>query len=453
VQALALVSEGEVAEGRTPEAIDFAERAVEAARVALAGSPERQRGNAALADALLRLGDLYVRAGRPQDALAPYSEAAPSLESVREQNPGDDEATANLYNALEKLAQAQAASARLAEARATFEQVTALARERLAANPRNGPAQAALGDALDQLGRTMVRQEDAQGARAPLEESLRIARGLAALQPDNAAVQRTYSLRLIYTATILLELNRASPELIEQAIVAARADVRDAPNDAEAKATLASILAGNAARMERAREFTEARRAWYEVVQLRRALVAATSDDAQRAHAADLAAAWERIARLNLRTDELGNALGAYNEAIRARRAALNGETDSRVNRAALAETLHTTGVARLQGEYIASARSAFDEAARLRIALAEEIASDDVIAFAAVDSLQQLAQLHATASNREAAELDIEAARTILDRLAEASPDSLGRVNRYRAAFARIQRNLAQADAAAPPQ
>jgi tetratricopeptide (TPR) repeat protein len=449
VSALALVSQGEVAEGRTPEAINFAERAVEAARVALVESPEGRRGNEALAEALLRLGDLYVRAGRPQEALAPYEEAIPSLEEIRTQSPGDDGATADLYGALEKLAQAQAASARLAQSRETFERVTALARERLAANPRSGPARAALGDALEQLGRIMVRQDDARAARAPLQESLAIARGLAALQPDDAAMQRTFSRRLIYTTTVLLDLNRAAPELVEEAIVAARADVRGAPSDAEAKATLATILSADAARMERGGETAEARAAWYEVIQLRRALVASTSEDTQRGYAGDLAAAWERIARLNLQADELQNALGAYNEAIRARRAALNGDAENRARRAALADTLHATALARLQGEYLNSARTAFDEAARLRIALAEEVASDDAIAFAAVESLQQVAQINAT-ENPAAAERNLEAARSILDRVAEASPNSRGRVARYRAALARVQQTLDAAEAAA---
>lgn len=448
VSALALVSQGEVAEGRTPEAINFAERAVEAARVALVESPEGRRGNAALAEALLRLGDLYVRAGRPEDALAPFQEAIPALEATRAQSPGDDEASANLYAALDKLARAQESSARLSEARETFERVTALARERLAANPRSGPARASLGDALEQLGRLMVRQDDRRAARAPLQESLAIARGLAALQPDDAAMQRTFSRRLIYTTTVLLDLNRASPELIEEAIVAARADVRGSPNDAEAKSTLAAILSADASRMERSGEMTEARAAWYEVIQLRRALVASTSDDPQRDHAGDLATAWERIARLNLQTDDLQNALGAYNEAIRARRAALNGDAENRLRRAALADTLHATALARLQGEYTTSARTAFDEAARLRIALAEEVASDDAIAFAAVESLSQLAQINAT-ENPEAAERNLEAGRTILDRVAEASPNSRGRVARYRATLARIAQRLTAAETA----
>lgn len=332
--------------------------------------------------------------------------------------------------------------------RETFERVTALARERLAANPRSGPARASLGDALEQLGRLMVRQDDRRAARAPLQESLAIARGLAALQPDDAAMQRTFSRRLIYTTTVLLDLNRASPELIEEAIVAARADVRGSPNDAEAKSTLAAILSADASRMERSGEMTEARAAWYEVIQLRRALVASTSDDPQRDHAGDLATAWERIARLNLQTDDLQNALGAYNEAIRARRAALNGDAENRLRRAALADTLHATALARLQGEYTTSARTAFDEAARLRIALAEEVASDDAIAFAAVESLSQLAQINAT-ENPEAAERNLEAGRTILDRVAEASPNSRGRVARYRATLARIAQRLTAAETA----
>lgn len=449
VSALALVSQGEVAEGRTPEAINFAERAVEAARVALVENPEGRRGNAALAEALLRLGELYVRDGRPQEALAPFQEAIPALESIRAQSPGDDGAAANLYGALDKLARAQEASARLSEAQETFERVTALARERLAANPRSGPARAALGDALERQARLMVRQDNARAARAPLQESLAIARGLAALQPDDAAVQRTFSQRLVYTAIVLLEQNRAAPELIEEAIVAARADVRGAPNDAEAKVTLAAILSADAARMERGGEMSEARTAWYEVVQLRRALIASTRDDAQRGHFGDLATAWERIARVNLQTDQLQNALGAYNEAIRARRAALNGDAENRVRRAALADTLHATGLARLQGEYQNSARTAFDEASRLRIALAEEVASDDAIAFAAVDSLQQLAQINA-GENPEVAERNIEAGRTILDRVAEASPNSRGRVARYRAALARVAQSIDAAEAAA---
>jgi tetratricopeptide (TPR) repeat protein len=456
VRALALVSQGEVAEGRTPEAINFAQRAVDAARIALVESPDGRRGNAALADALQRLGDLQMRASRPQEAIEPYSDAIPALELLRDQSPDDDEATANLIAGLERLGRAQAASARGMEARDTFERVVALSRERLAGNPRSGPARSALGDALDRYGRTIVDQGEPAQAREPLLESLAIARGLAALQPDDPVMQRAFSQRLIYTTTVLAEMGRASPDLMEEAIGAARTEVRSNPTNLQSRATLATIIAADAARLERAGEFTDARTAWYEVVQLRRGLVTATSDDTQRGYASGVADAFEHIARANVRLSEQPAALAAYNEAIRARRAAINGDPENRPRRAALAETLHTVGLLRLQAEYLVSARAAFDEAARLRIALAEETPTDDAIALKAMDSLLQLATVQAE-DNPTDARRNLQAASSVLERVSEASPNN-NRLPRYRSAIRRLERQLDAAEtaaniAAAPPQ
>jgi tetratricopeptide (TPR) repeat protein len=447
VRALALVSQGEVAEGRTPEAINFAQRAVEAARVALVESPEGRRGNAALADALQRLGDLQMRAGRPQEAVDPFAEAITPLELLVAQSPGDDQAVANLIAGLERLGRAQAGSARGAEALETFGRVVALSRERLAANPRSGPARAALGDALDRYGRTIVDQGEAANAREPLLESLAIARGLAALQPDDPVLQRAFSQRLIFTTTVLAELGRATPDLMEEAINAARADARATPSNLQARTTLATIIAADAARLERAREYEDARTAWYEVIQIRRALAGATSDGVKRGHFGAVADAFEHVARINVRLEDATGAIGAYNEAIRARRAALNGDSENRQARAALADALHEVGLLRLQGEFLTSARSAFDEAARLRIALAEETPTDDAIALKAMDSLLQLATVQ-TESNPDGARRSLEAASSVLERVSEASPNN-NRLPRYRSAIRRLERELDAAEAA----
>ena len=436
-RALSLASEAEAEAGREAEAIDYAARAIEAARATLhAGDGRLQR--ASLAAALGRLGALHLRAGRPAEALPYFAEAIPSLDAVRAQSPDDDAAATNLIAGLNWLGDAQATTGDWAGARNSFERTAALTRARLESAPGNAQTRADLGASLMKLGQAMNETGDAQAARAPLEESLAIARAQVAGDASNAALRRQLTARLILTAQVQASLGAASAETLAEAIAAARVQTQSEPASITAKEVLADLLAANAARLRRAGDFTGARTAWHDTAQALRELRASSAANAPEAAAA-LAAALESAGEASTRLNDSPGALSAYGEAVRMRRAALEAAPQDKAARASLAQTLHTLALERERADNAAGARAAFDEAARLRVALATEDESDTDIASLAVDSLRSLAEAQQAANNTAGARRSLETARDLLARLTQAHPDN----TRYAAALRRTEAAL----------
>ncbi len=441
-RALSLASQAEAEAGREAEAIDYAARAVEAARATLhAGDGRLQR--ASLAAALGRLGELHMRAGRPAEALPYFAEAIPSLDAVRAQTPDDEAATTNLIAALNWLGDAQATTSDWAGARSSFERTSALTRAQLESAPGNAPARGELGVSLMKLGQAMNEAGDAAAARAPLEESLAIARIQAVADPGDAALRRQLAARLMLTAQVQATLGGASAETLAEAIVAARLQTQTEPASLAAKEVLADLLAANAARLRRAGDFSGARTAWRDTAQALRELRASTGVSASN-FAPALAEALENAGEASTRLDDTPGALSAYGEAIRMRRAALEAAPQDKAARASLAQTLHTLALVRARADNAAGARAAFDEAARLRVALAAEDENDSVIASLAVESLRSLAEAQQAANNTPGARRSLETARDLLTRITQANPDN----TRYAAALRRTEAALRAAPA-----
>ncbi|MBY0563349.1 MAG: TIR domain-containing protein [Hyphomonadaceae bacterium] len=427
VRALSLASSG--ADGE--QALAYAQRAVDAARTVR--EEDVRLRNAALAQALGRLGELQQAAGRRSEALALYAEAAPALEAVLEHSPpGDEAAIQGLAGALRRLGDAQVEAGDLDGARVSYTRTVALARARLDLDPRSAAARAELGSALSKLGRAFVDAGNPAAAVEALQESLALARQQAAAAPDDAAAQTLFTERLIYTARMLGGVGRAGPALMEEALTAARADL-DRRATPETRTALSDLLAVDAVRLQRARNYADARTAWREVVQLRRTL-------ARGAPSASVAEAQEQIGATSLALNELPAATAAYAESVRQHRGVLAAAQNDRTAQAALAEALHRLAQARLREENEASARGAFAEAARLRLALAQSDPADAAIAYAAADSLNRLAQTQLEASPARARE-NLETARELLSRIAEAHPTE----RRYATALRRTNAALSQ--------
>lgn len=430
-RALALMSQMEAEAGRDGEAIAYGERAVEAARAA----PDRS----AFADALLHLGQLHLRAGRPADAAPLFTEALVPLEAAVAAMANDEAAAAKLIAALDWLGEAQTGAANWAGARESFSRSAELTRARLARTPGDNAARAALGATLMKLGQALVAAGENQAARAPLEESLVLARAEAAANAGDLESARRLSARLILAARVQARLGAASGEVLDEAISAARAQTLTDRADTQAKPTLAELLNANAARLRRAGDFAGARAGWRDGAQVLREARAATPADAAGLSSA-LAETLENQGEASTRLNDAPGALAAYGEAVRARRAALAVAPADKSYRAALAQTLHTLGLLRTRADNDAAARAAFDEAARLRVALAEEDPSDAAMAGLAVDSLQRLAQAHQANENAEGARRALERARDILARLAEADPADTRRAAALRRAEAAMR-------------
>lgn len=428
--ALLLASAGEAGGGRTAEASAFATRAVESARALRDAEPDSSQAHALLADALAQLGALRARAGDHGAALALYAETVPALEFVQAHaGAEDDAALANLAAALDRLGAAQAAAGDNAAARVSFNRVATLSRARLELNRNNTAARTQLGEAMYRVGQALLAEGQTEAAAGPLQESLALARAFATAAPDDAALQRVFSQRLLVTAQTLAQLRRASPELMTEAIAAARAEAQRTP---QARAALADILTSEAERLERAQDLAEARDGWREVAALRRALAGA-------APSPEAAAAYERIGQISRSLNELPAANSAYAEAVRQRRAVLDAAPADANAKSALATTLIELGRIRLAAENSGGARAAFTEAARLRVEAAEANPSDATTAYTAADTLLQLAQLQ-TEPSPSAARRSYERARDLLTPVVETNPSERRYANALRRAEAGLR-------------
>ena len=443
VRALAAASQAELAQGSEAAALDYAKRAVRAARALRADIPEGRLGRIWLAGALQRLGEIHMRGGRAREALTLFAEAVPLLEQVEAQTPGDIDAATNLLAGLDWLGGAQAATGDLSGARMTFERAIASARAWTARDPGSLSARTALGSSLMKYGQTLADAEDYARARAPLEESVALARVLAASDPNDADFQNDLSLRLILTANVLDHLGVASGTLQTEAIAMARARVQSDPANAGAKETLARMLATRAARLSDAGDNSGARAQWREIASLRRAMRAAPSLRTP-ASAADLAYALESIGDTSATLRDLPSMLTAYGEAVALRREALAPTPNSKPARAALASALQALGLSKKFNDDGPGALAALGEAARIRTSLAEADRTDAAIAFDAVDTLQQLALVQAS-TDGAATRRSFEQAKTLLERLTAAHPDDA----RYAQSLARTNDVLATMAAA----
>jgi tetratricopeptide (TPR) repeat protein len=434
VRALAAAGQAELALGREQEAIRYATRAVDAARVLRADIPEGRLGRIWLAAALQRLGEIHMRGGRPREALPLATETVALLDAVVAQTPDDDVSVTNLVAALDWLGGAQSATGDRVAAKTTLARSVETARAWAARSPESLPARSTLSSSLMKLGQTLADERDSASARAPFEESVAIARELVASDSGNAEFKMDLALRLMLTANVLAELGEPAQELTTEGIAMARAQVRADPADARAKETLARILAVRAARLSDAGDNAPARTAWREIAELRREMRtdarARTPDSA-----ASLANAYEMVGDASAGLHDLPSMLAAYGDAVPLRREAVAAAPDNAAARASLAAVLHAQGLSKSFNRDGPGALAALDEAARIRTALAADDSSDRSIAFHAADSLQQLALVQ-SASDGEATRRSLEQAKAILERLVAAEPenaryaDSLQRTN-----------------------
>lgn len=420
VRALAVVGQAEAAQGRDAEAIAYTERAVEAGRAMLEDIPDGIYARQWLAGALQRLGQLHMRAEHPDVALPLFAEAVPLLEYVRDRAPDDDTSATNLIAAINSQGSAQALSGNRTEARATFERSVALSRAWLARDPESLTARDNLGSALMKLGQTLSESGDEAAARAPLEESVTIARALVASDPQDANFRNALALRLILTADVLTQLGQTPRGMMDEAITMAREQTRSDPRNVTSKETLARMLALRGARRQEANNSAGARSDWREVAQLRRDMrtLAPTSTTQ-----AEIAYALEMVGDTSATLRDLPSMLAAYNEAVPLRRAALSAAPQDSAARASLAAVLHAQGLTKKFNNDAAGARAALGEAAQIRVALHNANRNDAALAFATVDSLQQLAVLQAEVDGA-ATQQSFEQARDILRRLVAAYPN-----------------------------
>ncbi len=437
VRAHAGLCNAEMAEGRGETALTHCSEAVRAARQLVKDVPNGRLGRIWLAGSLQRLADIHLSNGESNKALPLLQETASLLEQVYQQSPQDDVAVTNYITALDRLGGAQALNQDAKGAETSLLRAISLSRAWLGKKPDSLSALRNLGASLTKLGQLRADREDYASALVPLQDSVDIARDLTKADPRDASAREDLALRLVLLSNVLEQLGEPSAPLANEAIAMARDLVTADPENAGKKESLARLLAVRQSAQARAGNAAAARATAYEIVALRRALLALAPKGAP-GPAADLAFALELVGDQSASLRDVKSMRAAYTEAAALRRAAVSAAPRERAPKRNLAAVLHALGLTlKFDGDPQGSA-AALEEAATIRTTLANADTSDADAAFMAVDSWQQLAVVQA-GFDGAACKASFQKAEQILLRLTKAHPND----TRYADSLAKTQAML----------
>jgi hypothetical protein len=241
------------------------------------------------------------------------------------------------------------------------------------------------------------------------------------LDPRNAEYERELALQLSLSAAVAEALGQSQKAALlrkEGLEVARSAAARD-PRNAQAQDGLAKTLAVEYFALS-GKDARGARAAANELAAVRRGLVklVGATSSAQR----DLAFALELLGDASAANRDLQGTLAAYNEAEPLRRALAAAAPADADAQAAHGNVLHALGLSRKFARDLEGARAALIEAADLRFQASASRADDLNLAFATVETLQQLALVEAY-FDAAATKQRLRQALTILQRLVAAAP------------------------------
>ena len=272
------------------------------------------------------------------------------------------------------------------------------------------------------LGQIRSETGDAAGAAVAFAEAIEITRELRRLDPRNAQFERDLGLQLSLSAAVAQALGQSqkAASLRAEGLEVARSAAARDPRNAQAQERLAGALAVEYF-AQSGKDARGARATAKELAAVRRGLV--TLVGATSSAQSDLALALELLGDASAAERDLQGMLSAYNEAEPLRRAltaAAPADIDAQADHG---NVLHALGLSRKFAQDLEGARAALREAADLRIKVSASRVDDLNVAFAAVETLQQLALVEAhfdTAATRQR----LQQALTILRRLVATAPD-----------------------------
>jgi tetratricopeptide (TPR) repeat protein len=139
---------------------------------------------------LEKIGDVKLKAGDRDGALAAYDESFAIARTLAEADPASAQAQRNLSVSLERIGDVKLKAGDRDGALAAYNESFAIARMLAEADPTSAQAQRNLSVSLGRIANVKLQTSDRAGAFAAEEERLAIRRKLAEADPDNAEAQR-----------------------------------------------------------------------------------------------------------------------------------------------------------------------------------------------------------------------------------------------------------------------
>jgi tetratricopeptide (TPR) repeat protein/tRNA A-37 threonylcarbamoyl transferase component Bud32 len=314
--ALALTQLGDVRvkQGKLDEALAMFRKSLRFAEAAAAQDQERDQWQLALSNSHFWVADALRRQGNTRGALAHFRAYYEISARLAAKHPQDPAYQAELSYGHSNLGSAWEALGDFGRAAREYRTATEIDRQRVARDPRNDRTRADLANSFNKLGVLLQTSGDLDGARAAFEQDAAIRRELAAATPDDARHANRLAGSLAYLGAVQMstgDVDAAVASEREALALAARLSAQDEQNldwqrsRAMAEARLANALAAR-------NEYDEAGRLLAGAV---RTLTAITARDARPSWRRDLAALHSAMARLSIRR---GDPAGAEEHARRA---------------------------------------------------------------------------------------------------------------------------------------
>ena len=162
---------------------------------------------------LQRLGDVYLKLGRTEDALARFEEEEKISRALAESDPRDPQNQDDLSIFLSRLGDVYLRLGRTEDALARFEESLEISRALAGSDPRDARKQHGLAISYIKAGDVLLKLGQTNHALARFEESLEISRALAESDPSDVQNQRELSISFERLGDVFLKLGRMDDAL------------------------------------------------------------------------------------------------------------------------------------------------------------------------------------------------------------------------------------------------
>jgi serine/threonine protein kinase/predicted negative regulator of RcsB-dependent stress response len=296
-------------------------RAHEIAKQLLAINPDNAQAQQDLSLVIVRLGDVYLKLGRTDDALRQFEEGLKISRTLADADPRDAQKQRDLFVAMSMVADIWRATGKTEEAVDQYEEALRRSRTLAEADPRDAQKQRDLSVSFYKLGDVCLTLGRTDDALRQFEEGLKVSRALAEADPHGEQTQLALSLSFKKLGDVFLTLGRTDDALaqFEKYATMCRALAEADPRDAQKQLALSISFKKLGDVYLTLGRTDDALRQFEEGLKVSRALAEADPRDAQKQR--DLSISFERLGDVFLTLGRMDDALRQFEEDLKIARA------------------------------------------------------------------------------------------------------------------------------------
>ena len=201
--------------GRTDDALTVFENDLKIRRVLVEADPNDRKKHRDLSISLNNLGDVFLKLGRTDDALSRFQGGLDIRRVLVEANPEDAQVQSDLSHSFNNLGEAFLRLGRTDDALSQFQHGLTIARGLAEDNPFDVQKQHDLSYSFDNLGDVLLKLSRTDDALSRFQDALRIRRVLAEADPNNAQKQFWLAVSINKVGDLFLITNRIDDALIQ----------------------------------------------------------------------------------------------------------------------------------------------------------------------------------------------------------------------------------------------